>query len=126
MVNVSLISAAVRSGWVVSIHFAESPAEIELLENRRGAFVPFLQELGVWEPKGLALSIDWICRRMGPGARPVLFIHGNYLPPDTPIPPNGTVVYCPRTHAAFRHPPHPFREFLKRGARVALVTDSLA
>jgi cytosine/adenosine deaminase-related metal-dependent hydrolase len=37
-----------------------------------------------------------------------------------------TVVYCPRTHAAFGHPPHPFREFLKRGVRVALGTDSLA
>jgi cytosine/adenosine deaminase-related metal-dependent hydrolase len=35
-------------------------------------------------------------------------------------------VYCPRTHAAFGHPPHPFRESLARGVRVALGTDSLA
>ena len=41
-------------------------------------------------------------------------------------PRNGTIVYCPRTHAAFGHPPHPFREFLARGVRVALGTDSLA
>src|SRR5205823_4598822 len=34
--------------------------------------------------------------------------------------------YCPRTHAAFGHPPHPFREFLSRGVRVCLGTDSLA
>src|SRR5262249_1612760 len=38
----------------------------------------------------------------------------------------GTIVYCPRTHAAFGHTPHPFREFLNRGVRVALGTDSLA
>ena len=30
------------------------------------------------------------------------------------------------THAAFGHPPHPFREFIARGVRVALGTDSLA
>jgi cytosine/adenosine deaminase-related metal-dependent hydrolase len=37
-----------------------------------------------------------------------------------------SIVYCPRTHAAFGHPTHPFREFLARGVRVALGTDSLA
>ena len=29
-----------------------------------------------------------------------------------PFPPTPAIVYCPRTHAAFGHPPHPFREFL--------------
>ncbi len=42
------------------------------------------------------------------------------------MPPHSSIVYCPRTHAAFGHPPHPFREFLQRGVRVALGTDSLA
>jgi cytosine/adenosine deaminase-related metal-dependent hydrolase len=56
----------------------------------------------------------------------VLFIHGNELGPTTRIPANGTVVYCPRTHAAFSQPTHPFRDFLKLGVRVALGTDSLA
>src|SRR5439155_6487571 len=37
-----------------------------------------------------------------------------------------SVVYCPRTHAAFGHAPHPFREFLARGVRVALGTDGLS
>jgi cytosine/adenosine deaminase-related metal-dependent hydrolase len=60
------------------------------------------------------------------GLPPALFVHCNYLPPDAPILANGSVIYCPRTHAAFGHPPHPFREFLKRGVRVALGTDSLA
>jgi cytosine/adenosine deaminase-related metal-dependent hydrolase len=36
------------------------------------------------------------------------------------------VVYCPRTHAFFGHPPHGFRDLLARGVRVALGTDSLA
>ena len=55
-----------------------------------------------------------------------LFVHGNYLRPDIGIPAHGTLVYCPRTHAAFGHPPHPFRDFLAQGVRVALGTDGLA
>ena len=56
----------------------------------------------------------------------VLFAHCNYLPSDSELYPNQSIVYCPRTHAAFKHPPHPFRDFLKRGVRVCLGTDSLA
>src|SRR5205085_8085675 len=56
----------------------------------------------------------------------LLLIHANYLRTETPIDERATIVYCPRTHAAFGHPPHPFREFLARGVRVALGTDSLA
>ena len=52
--------------------------------------------------------------------------HCNHLAPSTRIPRNSTIVYCPRTHAAFRHPTHPFREFLQRDVRVCLGTDSLA
>jgi cytosine/adenosine deaminase-related metal-dependent hydrolase len=59
-------------------------------------------------------------------APPILYIHCNYLPPDAPLAPVHSIVYCPRTHAAFGHPPHPFREFLARGVRVCLGTDSLA
>jgi cytosine/adenosine deaminase-related metal-dependent hydrolase len=55
-----------------------------------------------------------------------LLAHCNYLSPDTQFQPQHSVVYCPRTHAAFLHPTHPFREFLKRGVRVCLGTDSLA
>jgi cytosine/adenosine deaminase-related metal-dependent hydrolase len=36
------------------------------------------------------------------------------------------VVYCPRTHAYFGHPPHPCRELLAARINVALGTDSLA
>ncbi len=61
------------------------------------------------------------------GVSPTLIVHGNFLSPAVAsFPKNATVVYCPRTHAAFGHPPHPFREFLARGVRVAVGTDSLA
>jgi cytosine/adenosine deaminase-related metal-dependent hydrolase len=129
--------------WPVAVHLAETAEELELLEHQRGPFVPFLQELGVWDPSGLARSADHVLRmarnaalRRTPAAlgappygntlAPVLFVHGNYLDPASLFPPHGSLVYCPRTHAAFGHPPHPFREFLARGVRVAVGTDSLA
>jgi cytosine/adenosine deaminase-related metal-dependent hydrolase len=36
------------------------------------------------------------------------------------------VVYCPRTHARFRHPDYPLAKLLSAGATVALGTDSRA
>jgi aminodeoxyfutalosine deaminase len=123
-VHKALIEAAARL-WPVCIHLAETIAERELLERHDGAFVPFLSELGVWDPSGLAPSWEWIIWKAS-RATAALFAHGNYLPPDTRLPPNATVVFCPRTHAAFGHPPHPFRELMANGVRIALGTDSLA
>ena len=37
-----------------------------------------------------------------------------------------SVVYCPRTHDYFGHPPHRWREMLARGINVAVGTDSCA
>ena len=37
-----------------------------------------------------------------------------------------SLVYCPRTHAYFAHPPYPLAELLAAGVRVALGTDSRA
>jgi cytosine/adenosine deaminase-related metal-dependent hydrolase len=109
----------------LAVHLAESVAELDLLHRRKGPFVVFLRELGVWDAKGLADSTSQVMKLCDQRV-PKLFIHGNHLAPSARVPRNSTVVYCPRTHAAFGHPPHQFREFLKRGVRVALGTDSLA
>src|SRR5262245_1038491 len=122
-VHKALIEAAARL-WPVCIHLAESIAERDLLERRDSPFVPFLRELGVWDPSGLAPSWDWVLWKVS-RAPTALLAHGNYLS-GAPIAPNSTVVYCPRTHAEFDHRPHPFREMIDRGVRVALGTDSLA
>ncbi|HSV15726.1 MAG TPA: amidohydrolase family protein, partial [Tepidisphaeraceae bacterium] len=37
-----------------------------------------------------------------------------------------SVVYCPRTHAYFGHPPHRWRDMLAAGINVAVGTDSCA
>lgn len=124
--------SAMATLWIGSVramHLAESPGEMQLLRDKTGPFVTFLQELGIWRPEAYLLVAEdflWCPPTICPPLPPRLFIHCNYLPPDTPFAPNQSIVYCPRTHAAFGHPPHPFREFLQRGVRVCLGTDSLA
>lgn len=124
-VHQSLIRATGAVGVMQTIHLAESRAELELLDRRRGPFVEFLRELGVFDEDGLAPSLEWVLWQTQ-RSESVLYAHGNYLDPATALPANSTIVYCPRTHAAFGHAPHPFREFIARGVRVALGTDSLA
>src|SRR5262249_19395473 len=124
-VRASLFFLATTWGFPLAIHLAETEAELDLLMLRRGPFVEFLEDLGVWDPKALAADPEEVLRLTNTVA-PVLYVHGNFLRPEAPIPQNGSVVSCPRTHAAFGHPTHPFREFLSRGVRVALGTDSLA
>jgi cytosine/adenosine deaminase-related metal-dependent hydrolase len=117
-----LYSVLSASTLPIATHLAETMAELELLRSRRGPFVDFLKELNGWDPGGLIADPLDVIRMLPRG----IFVHGNYLDPRTPFLPAQTLVICPRTHAAFGHPQHPFPGFLKHGVRVALGTDSLA
>jgi cytosine/adenosine deaminase-related metal-dependent hydrolase len=108
-----------------AIHLAESAAELQLLAEHTGPFVDFLRELKVWAPAGLVADPAEVIA-LARSAPTALLVHANYLPPNAPLGPMHTIVYCPRTHAAFGHPPHPLPALLERGVRVALGTDSLA
>lgn len=115
----------------VAFHLAETREELELLRDRSGPLRDFLREIKFWRYGVIA-----------PGSRPrdyltamrgvphALLIHGNYLTDDDidflSGKTNFTVVYCPRTHHHFGHPPHPWRTMLDRGVRVALGTDGRA
>jgi aminodeoxyfutalosine deaminase len=107
----------------LAVHLAETAAELSLLRDRSGPFPEFLKQLGVWDETELVHDTDEAMSLCGPHS---LFIHGNYLTESAQFPEASTVVYCPRTHAAFGHPPHPFVSLLQRGINVALGTDSLA
>lgn len=110
----------------LTTHLAESPGEMELLRARTGPFVDFLRAVGAWDESGVADLDDLLTVLRDTGQ--YLFAHANYLPPDAVrfLAGRHAVAYCPRTHAAFGHPPHPVRELLARGVRVCLGTDSLA
>jgi cytosine/adenosine deaminase-related metal-dependent hydrolase len=126
----SLFRLAARQGVPVAIHLAETPLEEELLTTQSGPLRGFLQDLGAWDASGLVESLAWIVQ-VQQLAQPVLYVHGNYLRTllrsvANRHGANRSVVYCPRTHAYFGHPPHPFVELLRMGVNVALGTDSRA
>jgi cytosine/adenosine deaminase-related metal-dependent hydrolase len=110
----------------LTTHLGETTAEYELLQNRRGPLADFLSELGVWEPDGFVSFPEEVCFIYHDRSLPRVFAHANYADATLLALTQSSVVYCPRTHAAFGHLRHPFREFLSRGIRVALGTDSLA
>lgn len=115
----------------VCMHLAEVADEEKFTAALEGSLGVFLAALGV---------VDAGVRPHG--CRPVkmldlydfprnssLFAHVNYVSPaDLEILARHpfSLVYCPRTHAAFGHPPHPFRQMLAAGINVCLGTDSLA
>lgn len=123
-VRASLFARAADANLPLMTHLAETRDEMELLAERRGPFVDFLQQLGVWDPVGLSASAAEVVRSTAPAPK-LLLAHGNYLGGEA-LPSHATVVYCPRTHRAFGHDRHPLESLLARGVRVALGTDSLA
>jgi cytosine/adenosine deaminase-related metal-dependent hydrolase len=118
-------------GWPVTTHLHETEGEIAFTERGEGPFCDWMRRLRVlprgWRPPGLR-PIPMLAEA-GFFDGPVLVAHGNYLT-DEEIGilarSGSTVVYCPRSHAFFRHADHPWRRLRAAGANVALGTDSLA
>ena len=123
-----LVRLAVGRGAAVATHLAETAAERELLADGTGDLVDLMRAVDLWRPdlhpRGRR-PLDWI-ETLAAAPRG-LVVHGNYLDDEEldalAAAPSLALVYCPRTHAYFGHPPHPFRKLLDRGGRVALGTD---
>lgn len=123
-----LIDLAVEHSAPVAVHLAETAEELSLLRNGSGELVEMMRSLGLWDAASNSAGrtpLDWL-RELARVSRG-LVVHGNFLNEEEldfiAAHPNLTLVYCPRTHAYFRHPPHPFRKVLDQGGRVALGTD---
>jgi cytosine/adenosine deaminase-related metal-dependent hydrolase len=116
----------------IAFHLAESPEELELLATGQGPFRELLDKLGAWEEgpfPGPRRPLDFL-QELAAAPRS-LVIHGNYLDGDeirflAQRADRMSLVYCPRTHAFFRHAPYPLAELLARGVTMALGTDSRA
>ncbi len=116
----------------VAMHLAESLAEIELLAAHSGPLVEQLQAMKAWHPGAIPRGIaprNYL--ELLATAHRALVIHGNFLSDgDWQLLARQrdrmSVVYCPRTHAYFRHGRYPLAEMLAAGVRVAVGTDSLA
>ena len=124
------IRIASAHDYPVAMHLAETRPELELLASGRGEFREMLQEFGIWREGifGGQRPLQ-ILQELARAPR-ALVIHGNYLDQQEleflASQPQMTLVYCPRTHAAFEHSDHPWRRLRQMGGRVALGTDSRA
>ena len=127
-----LAALSLVAGVPLAMHLAESPEELELLQTGAGPLQKLLVDLDAWDHRAIRpgkTPLDYL-RRLRAGRR-ALVIHGNFLT-DEEIAFVGAaagqmaVVYCPRTHAYFGHPPYPLEKLLAAGAVVALGTDSRA
>jgi cytosine/adenosine deaminase-related metal-dependent hydrolase len=120
-----VVTYACHHGLPLAMHLGETTDEWPLLEQHTGPLRAFLQSLGVWDAASLLPGMQAILSALALH-QPSLLAHGNYFTSETFPLIGSSVVYCPRTHAYFGHPAHPFRELLQAGVNVALGTDSLA
>jgi cytosine/adenosine deaminase-related metal-dependent hydrolase len=126
------LDTAVRHDLPIMTHLAETLDEAAFLADHAGPLRELWDWLGGWDD-------DIPCFTGGPirfaqslgllDYPKTLLAHVNYCNDDElSILARGkaNVVYCPRTHAYFGHPPHRWREMLARGINVAVGTDSCA
>jgi cytosine/adenosine deaminase-related metal-dependent hydrolase len=113
------------------IHLAESRDEDAFTRHGAGPFAELGRQLGIWD-EGVPISgcspVE-LAFRTGVLTRRTVIAHGNYLTEsdiELIAESGASVAYCPRTHAAFEHKPHPFRRLLASGVNVCIGTDSLA
>lgn len=113
------------------IHAAESRVEADFTRSRHGPFTSYLRDLDLWDdeiPVGGCGPIE-LLQRTGLLTPRTVLAHANYVTDeDISLIARGgaSVAYCPRTHHAFGHPPHRFRDMLAAGINVGIGTDSLA
>lgn len=120
---------AALTGYPICTHLAELQDECAFVRDRSGQLRDLYDRLGI-DPGKIEKSvsqgvIEWVLRHSGPGW---MLIHVNYCS-DADLAyikrAGASVVWCPRTHDYFGHPPHRWRHMMKAGIPVAIGTDSL-
>jgi cytosine/adenosine deaminase-related metal-dependent hydrolase len=122
---------AEKHDLLVMTHLAETLEEEQFLRTGTGIYRRMLRERGTWVAKWKppnATPVEYM-EQEGLLSDRGLYAHVNY-PHDGDLDllarRGVTVVYCPKSHAFFRHKPHRMDEMIERGIRVALGTDGLS
>jgi len=113
----------------LTIHLAESEAEIELLTEGRGELVDKLYALAGWTaPEPLGSPVDYL--RQAQALRPdTLLIHGVHLEADDVhaiARAGASLVLCPRSNRRLGVGIAPVASLCCQGVNLAIGTDSLA
>lgn len=125
------LEVAKAKGLPLSTHLAETRSEWEFLASHTGKLRELWDAWLTWDdavPKFAGGPIR-MARELGLLAYPAVLAHVNYCDDEELALLAGgraSVVYCPRTHRYFGHPPHRFREMIRAGINVAIGTDSCA
>jgi cytosine/adenosine deaminase-related metal-dependent hydrolase len=125
------VEVARSGGMPLATHLAETPHEEAFLDNHSGPFRGLWQTLQAWDedvPTFRGGPVRF-AQAVGLLDSPTLLAHVNYSDDDELrllAAGKASVVYCPRTHAYFGHPPHRWRDMLRMGINVAVGTDSCA
>lgn len=115
----------------LATHLAETRDEAAFLSDHAGPFRELWEHIGAWDgnvPKFSGGPIR-LAASLGLLDYATLLAHVNWCDDqELALLSNGkaSIVYCPRTHAFFHHPPHRWREMLSAGINVAIGTDSCA
>ncbi len=115
----------------LATHLAETADEAPFLADHSGPLRDLWNAWLTWDdsvPRFPAGPIRF-AQSLGLLDFPTLLAHVNYCDDDELkilAAGRASVVYCPRTHAYFNHPPHRWRDMLAAGINVAVGTDSCA
>lgn len=125
------VGRAVDGQLRMCLHLAETAAEAEFTRHLSGPIRKYFKRHRVWDRHVPCPGLSPAEYAADTGVlRPdTVLAHVNYVTDEEidRIAASGAhVAYCPRTHEAFGHPPHPFRRMLERGVNVCVGTDSLA
>ena len=125
------LEAARRMNLPLATHLAETHDEDNFLADHSGAFRDLWAYLYGWDEQVPSFAGGPIrfAAALGLLNYPSLLAHVNYCDDQEMAmlaAGAASVVYCPRTHAYFGHPPHRWREMLAAGINVAVGTDSCA
>jgi len=116
----------------LATHLAETVEERQFIEHHSGPLRRIWEQIGAWvEPVATFRGGTPVAMAQAIGLLeyPTLLAHVNYCEQsDLELLSRGqaSVVYCPRTHRYFGHPPHRWRDMLACGINLAVGTDSCA
>lgn len=123
-----MVAQAAARGLPLSIHVAESEAEVAFVRDGEGPFAAWHRgrDIGV-RARGVSPYRHLVERGALDGAAPVLLAHGVQLGEDDLADlagrPEAWLVHCPRSNARLGVGVAPIRAALDAGVRVALGTD---
>jgi cytosine/adenosine deaminase-related metal-dependent hydrolase len=112
----------------LATHVAESPAECDLLARGTGGFADAWRRRGIPLPSPLGRTpLEWLDEH-GVLSESTLCIHGIQVSStdlERMRAAGAALAHCPLSNQAHGHGTAPLREYLERGVRVGLGTDSV-